>query len=313
MTAGPTVVAVDAGPLGALLAPYLEPLVHRGEVTVLGGTDDPAAAEVLVAMPGDHAALRRGLGPGTRWVHLLAAGVDGFPFELLGDRALTCARGATAPAIAEFVLGCMLAFEKDLPGQWIDAPPAHWGIAGLGTLAGRTVGLVGLGAIGTEVARRALAFDMAVTALRRTDRRPEPEAVALVPSLEALVGAADHVVVAAPSTPGTRHLLGPAAFAAMRRGVHLVNVSRGSLIDQEALRGALSDGTVAMASLDVADPEPLPAGHWLYAHPRVRLSAHVSWSAPATLARTASTLVTNVARYRAGRPLLGAVDPVAGY
>ena len=107
-----------------------------------------------------------------------------------------------------------------------------------------------------------------------------PPGIEVVGSLGALVSAADHVVLAAPSTPATRHLLGGAAFAAMRPGTHLVNVARGALVDQEALRVALDDGRVARASLDAVEPEPLPRGHWMYRHPRVRLSAHVSWSMP---------------------------------
>jgi phosphoglycerate dehydrogenase-like enzyme len=99
----------------------------------------------------------------------------------------------------------------------------------------------------------------------------------------------------------------------MKSGVHLVNIARGTLVDQEALRVALEDGRVARASLDVVDPEPLPEGHWLYSHPRVRLSPHVSWSAPGTIERTIELFVDNLRRWREGRPLHGAVDPVAGY
>jgi phosphoglycerate dehydrogenase-like enzyme len=92
-----------------------------------------------------------------------------------------------------------------------------------------------------------------------------------------------------------------------------VNVSRGSLVDQEALREALDEGRVARASLDVCDPEPLPAGHWLYSHPRVRLSPHISWSAPGALERLFATFAENLRRYRDGRPLEGRVDLERGY
>jgi phosphoglycerate dehydrogenase-like enzyme len=206
----------------------------------------------------------------------------------------------------------MLAFEKHLPDQWLHEPPAHWNIARLGTLSHRTLGLVGMGAIGSEVARRALAFDMTVNAVRR---RPQsaPDGVTMVDDLETLLGTADHVVVAAPSTPETYHLIGERAFAAMKPGVHLVNISRGALVDQDALRKALDDDIVAMASLDVVDPEPLPEGHWLFEHPKTRVSAHVSWSAPSTIATTMGVFVDNVHRYRNGEPLEGVVDPVTGY
>jgi phosphoglycerate dehydrogenase-like enzyme len=121
------------------------------------------------------------------------------------------------------------------------------------------------------------------------------------------------VVIAASATPATRHLFGREAFALAKPGVHLVNVSRGSLVDQDALREALDAGRVARASLDVCEPEPLPAGHWLFAHPRVRLSPHISWSAPGALERLFATFAENLRRYREGRPLEGRVDLERGY
>jgi phosphoglycerate dehydrogenase-like enzyme len=121
------------------------------------------------------------------------------------------------------------------------------------------------------------------------------------------------VVVAAPATPQTLHLLDADAFAAFKPGVHLVNIARGALVDQDALRSALDDGRVARASLDVVDPEPLPAGHWLYSHPKVRLSPHISWSSPGTIERTVELFADNLRRWREGRPLHGVVDVAAGY
>ena len=95
--------------------------------------------------------------------------------------------------------------------------------------------------------------------------------------------------------------------------MHLVNVARGSLIDQDALLRALDDGRVARASLDVVEPEPLPAGHPFYSHPGVRLSPHISWSSPRTGARTLTLFADNLVRYRAGHELRGIVDTEAGY
>jgi len=253
------------------------------------------------------------LTPGMRWVHVLGAGVDGFPLEVAGERLVTCSRGASAVAIAEYVLASMLAFEKQLPQSWITEPPAEWNVAGLGSLAGRRLGLVGIGAIGTEVARRALAFDMTVTALRR---RPEPapvDGVTLAGDLQTLLGASDHVVVAAPATSSTRRLFDGAAFGAMVRGAHFVNVARGTLVDQDALLEALDRGHLALATLDVVDPEPLPAGHRFFTHPKVRLSPHISWSSPTTVLRTFEMFVENLARFRRGEPLVGIVDREEGY
>jgi phosphoglycerate dehydrogenase-like enzyme len=216
-------------------------------------------------------------------------------------------------AIAEWVLAVILAFEKSIPESFIDGPTPQWNRASLGTLAGRTVGLVGIGSIGTEVARRALAFDAEVVAVRRTPAPAPLPGVEVVGELHDMLARADHVVIAAPATAGTQRLMDAPALAALKRGAHLVNVARGSLVDQDALRAALEDGRVARASLDTVDPEPLPAGHWLYTHPGVRLSPHISWSAPGTMSKTLDLFVDNLGRFRAGGALAGVVDPVAGY
>jgi phosphoglycerate dehydrogenase-like enzyme len=247
------------------------------------------------------------------WVHLAGTGIDSFPLELFDGRTVTNARGASAIPIAEFVLAGMLAFEKHLPETWIEEPPEHWNFAPLGWLNTRTLGLVGLGGIGVAIAERALPFGMKVRALRR---RPEPsplEGVEVVGSLEELLPEADHLVLAAPATPRTRHLINAESLALVKPGVHLVNIARGALVDQDALRVALDDGRVAMASLDTVDPEPLPEGHWLYSHPKVRLSAHVSWASPAGMERTLEIFVDNLRRHAAGEQVLHVVDADEGY
>ena len=277
------------------------------------GEPVPDDADALVTLTDDPAGVVELLAPQIRWVHMLSTGVDGFPLAAAGDRLVTCSRGASGVAIAEWVLAVMLAFEKKLPDSWVTEPPPQWNVSSLGTLAGRTLGIVGLGAIGSEVARRALAFDMRVVALRRTDRPSPVPGVALAGSLHELLATADHVVLAAPATTATSRLFDEAAFEACKPGVHLVNVSRGALVDQDALLEALDRGVVARASLDVVDPEPLPAGHPLYDHAGVRLSPHVSWSAPSSMKRTFELFVANLGRYRAGQQLQGVVDPVAGY
>lgn len=250
---------------------------------------------------------------GVQWVHAVGAGMDGFPFEAVGDRPLTCSRGASAIPIAEWALAMMLAFEKRVPECWIASPPERWHAAELGTLAGKTLGLVGLGGIGTAVARRALGFDMRVRAIRRTSR-PSPLAeVEIAGSLGGLVRGADHLVIAAAATAASRHLIGREALSQVKPGVHLVNVARGSLLDQEALREALDAGRVARASLDVCEPEPLPAGHWLYAHPRVRLSPHISWRTPGAHLQLLDAFLENLGRWVRGEPLGNLVDVDAGY
>ena len=99
----------------------------------------------------------------------------------------------------------------------------------------------------------------------------------------------------------------------MKPGAHLVNVARGTLVDEAALRHALDDGRIARASLDAVEPEPLPAGHWMYGHPRVRLSPHVSWNMPGAAEILVDCFIDNVRRWGAGEPLAGVVDPSAGY
>jgi phosphoglycerate dehydrogenase-like enzyme len=137
--------------------------------------------------------------------------------------------------------------------------------------------------------------------------------VQVVRSLDELLPGAAHVVLAAPATARTRHLIDADAFAKMTPGVHLVNIARGALVDQDALRAALDDGSVAMATLDTVEPEPLPAGHWLYSHPKVRMTAHISWYTPQLQAAAVDILIENIGRYLGGEPLLHVVDPDEGY
>jgi len=287
------------------------PEVEVVEVPTDGDVDPTVEGEVLLAMHRS-ATLPELASRGVRWVHNFGTGVDGFPQEVYAGRTVTCSRGAGAVPISEFVLATMLAFEKDVPDVWLHEPPKHWSWAQLGQLHGRTLGLIGLGGIGTAIASRALAFEMRVVATRRS-HAPSPLAGVEVVDLSRLLPAADHLVVAAPATANTRHLVDASALASVKPGVHIVNIARGSLIDQDALRVALDDDRVARASLDVCDPEPLPAGHWLYAHPKVRLSAHISWSSPDLYNRILELFVANLRRYLAGEPLEGVVDPVEGY
>lgn len=271
-----------------------------------------ASGEVLVTFTWGAPNIADAVARGVRWIHTVGTGVDRFPLDVVGDRVLTCARGASAVPIAEWVMAMLLAFEKHLPDAWIRSP-VQWRRAELGGLQGRTLGLVGLGGIGLAVAERALPFGMEVLAHRRT-AAPSPVAgVALARDLDELLERSDHVVLALPSTADSRHLIDARALARVKHGVHLVNVARGTLVDQDALRAALDDGRVACASLDTCDPEPLPAGHWLYEHPRVRLSPHVSWSMPGALEIFVDNFVDNARRWLAGEPLVGVVDVASGY
>lgn len=298
--------------LGALHEQF--PQVGVRAVPEQGALPDDAQGEVLLTWAWGSENLAEILKRGVRWVHAYGTGVDAFPLDALAGRTLTCSRGASAIPIAEWVLAVMLAAEKRLPEAWVHEPPEHWSVGlPLGGLHGRTLGLVGLGGIGRAVAERALAFGMRVLAHRRSDRPSPVAGVERVDALPSLLARADHLVLAAPATPETRGLLDTRAFAQLKPGVHLVNVARGDLIDQDALRAALDEGRVALASLDVCVPEPLPAGHWLYRHPRVRLSAHTSWSAPGATGVLLDPFLANLRRYLAGEPLEGVVDVALGY
>jgi phosphoglycerate dehydrogenase-like enzyme len=306
----PPSIVYNFSPMGAGLEVVLQPLMPDCPLVPWPGPGD-----ILLGLDRawDNQPADSPIPPEIAWVHLLSTGVGNFPLAALAGRPLTSSKGASSPAIAEFCIASMLAFEKQLPGAWISEPPEAWGRAALGGLQAKTLGLIGIGTIGSEVARRALAFDMNVVALRRSGAPADNPAVEISTSLHDVLARSDHVVVAAPATADTYHLLDAAAFEAVKPGVHLVNVARGSLVDQDALLAALDSRRVAMASLDVTDPEPLPAGHWIYSHPRVHLTPHMSWSAPQTLPAMINVFVDNLSRWREGRPLVGVVDVAAGY
>lgn len=236
-----------------------------------------------------------------RWVQLPSAGVDGYPEWLLEVPWVTSAPALNAGPIAEFAMAAMLAHEKRLPECWIhDA--AAWRPHSLGTLHGKTLGLAGLGAIGSALARHGLAFGMTVLGLRRSLGRPM-EGVHLVADRRELAARADHLVLCLPATPETRHFVDAEFLAHCKPGLHLVNVARGDLVDQNALLQALDAGTLTAASLDATTPEPLPAGHPLYEHPRVRLSPHVAWSSPLALPRLIDLFARQLGLLTAGLPL----------
>ncbi|HEX6244868.1 MAG TPA: NAD(P)-dependent oxidoreductase [Polyangiales bacterium] len=253
---------------------------------------------------------------GVKWVHFIGTGVDHFDLARLAaeGRIVTNSRGAVEVPISEWVLAVLLHHEKRLEQVFVQRPPERWPMrTPLGTLHEKRLALYGFGAINAAVARRALPFGAHVRALRRS-KQPSPVAgVELVDSFENLIDGADILVLAAPVTPETRHVLNAKTFAQFKPGLHLVNVARGELIDQEALRVALDDGRISAASLDAVTPEPLPAGHWLYTHPKVRLSPHISWSWPGAIDTIRRIFADNLRRYLDGEPLENQLDPAQGY
>src|ERR1700722_3951383 len=192
--------------------------------------DGDLAGDVLLASVGSKDLIAP-LARRVTWVHVFGTGIDWLPPEVFEATVVTCSRGGSAIAISEFVLAAMLSFEKQLPELW-DRPPAQvFGPAELGGLHGRHLGLVGLGGIATAVATRALAFGMSVRAVRRHPGA-SPVAGVEMATREDIFRQADHLVLAAPATSETHHLIGRDTTGQLKAGVHLVNIARGSLIDQ---------------------------------------------------------------------------------
>jgi phosphoglycerate dehydrogenase-like enzyme len=289
------------------------PEVDIVQIPTKGPIEDGIEGEILLTYTWGAPNLADVFERGIRWVHAYGTGVDTFPFDLLGDRPLTCSRGASATVISEWVIAALLAFEKQLPESWIEAPVENWNSANLGSLQDRKLALIGFGGIAQAIARRALPFGMRVEALRRTEAKSPVEGVRIVSSKQELLSDADHVVVAAPETPLTTRFINDAAFGWMKPGVHIVNIARGGLVDQDALKRALDSGRIARATLDCVTPEPLPENHWMYTHPRIRLSPHISWSAPQSHLGLVDTFVENVGHYLRGEQLESLVDPDQGY
>ncbi|WP_431484442.1 D-isomer specific 2-hydroxyacid dehydrogenase family protein [Pseudomonas solani] len=314
MTAARIASQLDAG-FNALLRerlPGVEVLdLPRGLPQAL-----PAGVQALLAAP--HPALRDAAEPPPGWpfglgfVQLVSSGLDFFPRWLLDGPPVASARGATASSIAEFALAAIFAAAKQLPELWIDNAGA-WQQRPLASLAGSTLGLYGFGSIARELARKARALDMQVLALRRSAQPFGMDGVQRAADIHELFARADHLVLAAPATAETRHVINRETLASARPGLHLINVARGALVDQVALLQALDEGRLALASLDVTEPEPLPAGHPFYSHPRVRLSPHTSANTPQVYRNLAALLARNLERFQSGQPLENLVQAGRGY
>jgi phosphoglycerate dehydrogenase-like enzyme len=293
------------------------PTVDFVSVPTDGAVPDDVVAEVCITQAARTDNLAEVLDRGVTWVHELGQGVDHFPFDQLGERTLTCARGVNAVPIAEWVVTMLLTAAKQLPSQWVTEPPRHWVLADLDTLDGSTVAFLGFGTINRAAAERLAPFGCHMMAVNRSgfadlDLGIFP-GVEVTTDIRKAVAEADHIVVGVPLTPATEGMVDETLFAAMKPGAHLVNIARGRIIDQKAMRRSLDAGHLELASLDVCDPEPLPAGHWLYHHPRVRLSPHVSWSDPGSIGRLHAAFADNLERWLTNEPLIDLVDVVAGY
>ena len=260
------------------------------------------------------AALRKA--PGIRWIHARSAGLDRVlvPEVVAHPAAVTNGRGAFSPALAEFVLAALLFFAKDLRRLVSQQATGAWEPFDMERLEGRTVGIVGYGDIGRAVARRLRPLGVEILALRR---RPELSAgdplVKLTFPPARLVERADDVVVATPLVADTHRLVGRDAIAAMKRTAVLVNVGRGSVVDEAALVEALEQGRIRGAALDVFETEPLPAEHPFWRLPNVLLSPHCADHVPGWVDEAMRVFLRNLDLFRHGQPLPQVVDKARGY
>ncbi|TFY93831.1 dihydrofolate reductase [Pseudomonas nabeulensis] len=237
---------------------------------------------------------------GAQWVHLVSSGIDFYPRWLFNGPPVTTSRGSAADNLAEFALAAIFAASKHLPDIWVK--DSQWNFTPLRPLKGTTLGILGFGAIGESLAQKALALGIHVVALRQS-QTPFSAGVEAAKDIHDLFARADHLVVAAPLTEATRNLINRDVLGSAKPGLHLINIARGGLLDQAALLEALDNGQVGLASLDVTEPEPLPDGHPLYTHPRVRLSPHTSAISTNSKQEIADTFLANLERYAGGRAL----------
>jgi phosphoglycerate dehydrogenase-like enzyme len=304
----PPAVLVGPGDTGVVAA-----AVRDGGGRLVG---DPRAADAVVWIDKDVAALRRCLHDGVRWVQLPDAGVERWLATglLTGPAAVTSARGCYGPQVAEHALALVLGLLRRLPEccgltGWPtgDKP---WGRS----LADAAVVLVGAGDIGGHLLRLLAPFGAEVTAVTRSGREvPGATRCVAARDLDTVLPAADVVVLAAPSTPETVGLLSAARLAALPPHAVLVNVGRGDVVDTAALVAALDDGRLAAAALDVTEPEPLPDGHPLWHQPHALITPHVANPPHLKAAALARRVRDNTGRLGRGEPLVGLVDPSAGY
>lgn len=299
--------ALDAAAPGVrrrVARPGEDPDPEEVEVVYFSGDLYPERSrEVAVA------ALKAG---SLRWLHSFSAGVDDRFFGLLLERGveITTSSGVQAVPIAHTALLYLLALTRDLPG-WLEAQRRRaWEPRDVADLQGLTLGVVGMGPIGSEVARLGRAFGMRVVGLRRRPRGDEPCETWPLDRLAELLPRADAWVLALPLVGATRGLFDAAAFERMKPGALFVNVARGGLVDEPALVEALRSGRLGGAGLDVFEREPLPAESPLWSLPNVLVTPHSSGTTPGNHVRATRLFLENLGRYVRGEPLHNRADPV---
>ena len=254
-----------------------------------------------------------------RYYHSIGAGVDAIlsPELVRSEVILASEKGGVGIHLAEHALALLLTLTRGLhtairqPDYALREPIR----LEQRELYEATMGIVGFGGTGREVARRALAFGMRVLAVDIEDVPPEPgvEAIWKPDRLYEMLGRSDVVVIALPLTKATRHLFTRDLFRRMRPTGILINVTRGGIVYGDDLLAALDEGLLWGAGLDVTDPEPLPKGHRLWTHPRVIVTPHTAGGSPRRAGRVIETFIENLRRLRTGEPLLAIIDKEKGY
>ncbi len=284
-----------------------------GLADALSGADAFFVYDFLsTAVPGAwHAADR------LRWLHIASAGVDPvlFPGLQESDVVLTNSRGVFDGAIAEHVLGVVLAFAKDFARSWDLQKQRQWKHRESERIADRRVLVVGTGPIGRSIARMLRAAGMSVAGVGRRPREGDPDFGDVYASSELSrhLPGADYVVAVAPLTEQTKGMFDAEAFAAMKPGSRFVNVGRGELVVTSDLTAALRDGPLGGAALDVFDTEPLPVDSPLWTMENVLISPHMSGDFVGWRNTLVEVFADNFRRWRAGEPLRNVVDKQLGY
>ena len=256
-----------------------------------------------------------------RWVHAIASGVDAFMFPefLASDVVLTGEKGLVGGHLADHAFALLLAITRRLAAA-VRLGPAAWEQRTAFRreeieLEGLTMGIVGFGGTGRAVARRAVAFGMRCRAVDRDAVEGTPEAPLVHPMshFPRLLEQSDVVAVCCPLTDETRQLFDDAAFARMKRSAILINVTRGEIVDADALVRAIESGAIAGAGLDVAPGEPLPSDHPLWGLETVVMTPHTAGASQLRAGRNLDRFTENLRRFQNGRPLVGVVDTALGY
>jgi phosphoglycerate dehydrogenase-like enzyme len=254
--------------------------------------------------------------PNLKWLHVLSAGIERLPFDDLINRGIlvTNSRGIHGIPIAEHVFAFILSFVRGFNILIRQQIGRKWKKNKTQEVWGKTLGIIGAGSIGTEIAKRGKAFGMEVIAVKRN---PEPvegiDRVYPPEDLKRVLSMSDFVVLSVPLTKETYHMIGEKELAAMKPSAYLINISRGDVIDEQALIKVLREGRIAGAGLDVFSTEPLPEDSPLYGMENVIITPHNAALSPMYITRAMEIFTFNLKAYKEGAPMKNIVDLRRGY